>query len=158
MDAIPMTVKGRAKLEAEVRELEEVRRPQVAQDVAEARAMGDLRENGQYHAAREELAMIDAKLSDLKDKLARATIMEAKDIEKDVVMLGAKVKVRDLGDKSEEVFQLVGEGEQDYTQNRILVTSPFGQGLVGHKVGDTVEIAVPRGKLRYKLLKIDYDL
>ena len=102
--------------------------------------------------------MIDAKVRDLSDRLARAEIITAKDIEKDVVMLGAKVTVQDLKDKSEETFHLVGEGEQDYAQNKILVTSPFGQGLVGHKVGDTVEIAVPRGTLRYKLLKIEYDL
>ena len=151
-----MTAKGREKLEAELK-VWEGKRPQVAQDVAEARAMGDLRENGQYHAAREELGMIDAKIRDLKDKLARGELIEEKDVEKDVVAIGAKVKVRDLGDKSEEVYHLVGEGEQDYAQNRILVTSPLGQGMVGHKVGESVEIPVPRGKLRYKILKIDYE-
>ena len=153
-----MTVKGRAKLEAEIRFLEEERRPQVAKDVAEAREMGDLRENGQYHAAREELGMIDAKVRDLQDKLSRAEIVAEKDIEKDVVMLGAQVTIQDLKDKSKEAFTLVGEGEQDYAQNRILVTSPFGQGLVGHKLGETVEIQVPRGVQRYKILKIDYEL
>ena len=153
-----MTAKGRAKLEAEIRFLQEERRPQVAKDVAEAREMGDLRENGQYHAAREELGMIDAKVRDLKDKLARAVILEEKDIERDVVMLGAQVTVQDLKDKSKETFHLVGEGEQDYAQNKILIASPFGQGLVGHKIGETVEIAVPRGTLRYKILKIDYEL
>ena len=152
-----MTEKGRKKLEQELKSWED-KRPKVAQDVAEAREMGDLRENAQYHAAREELSMIDAKVRDLRDKLARAEMIEEKDIEKDVVMLGASVTVQDLKDKSRETFQLVGEGEQDYAQNRILVTSPFGQGLVGHKVGETVEIAVPRGTQRYKILKIDYDL
>ena len=151
-----MTAKGRAKLEKELKTWED-KRPQVAQDVAEARDMGDLRENGQYHAAREELGMIDAKVRDLKDRLARAELIEAKDVEKDVVAIGAKVKVRDLGDKSEEVFHLVGAGEEDYAQNKILVTSPFGQGLIGHKVGDTVEIQVPRGVLKYRILKIDYE-
>ncbi len=157
MDQIPMTTKGREKLEAEIRHLELEKRPKVAQDVAEAREMGDLRENGQYHAAREELAMIDAKVRDLKDKLARAVLIKAGDIEKDIVQLGARVTVRDLGDKSEEVYHLVGEGEQDYSQNRILAVSPLGQGLMVHKVGDTVEIPVPKGKLRYKILKIDYE-
>lgn len=157
MDEIPMTTKGREKLEAEIRHLEQDKRPQVAQDVAEAREMGDLRENGQYHAAREELAMIDAKVRDLKDKLARAVLIKAEDIEKDIVQLGARVTVRDLGDRSEEVYHLVGEGEQDYSQNRILAVSPLGQGLLVHKVGDTVEIPVPKGKLRYKILKIDYE-
>lgn len=157
MDQIPMTTKGREKLETEIRHLEEEKRPKVAQDVAEAREMGDLRENGQYHAAREELAMIDAKVRDLRDKLARAILIRAEDIEKDIVQLGARVTVRDLGDKSEEVYHLVGEGEQDYSQNRILAISPLGQGLMVHKVGDTVEIPVPKGKLRYKILKIEYE-
>lgn len=152
-----MTAKGREKLEAEIRHLESDRRPAVAQDVAEAREMGDLRENAQYHAAREELGMIDAKLRDLKDKLARASMIRADEIERDVAMMGARVTVKDLKDKSLEVFQLVGEGEQDYAQNRILVTSPLGQGLVGHKIGETVEIAAPRGKLRFQILKIEYD-
>ena len=111
-----------------------------------------------FRSAREELSLIDAKVRDLKDKLARAEMIREKDIERDVVMLGAKVTVQDLKHKSKETFHLVGEGEQDYAQNKILVTSPFGQGLVGHKVGETVEIAVPRGTLRYKILKIDYDL
>ena len=151
-----MTAKGRARLEAELKGWED-KRPKVAQDVAEAREMGDLRENGQYHAAREELGMIDAKIRDLQDKLARATLITEKDIERDIVAVGAKVSVRDLSDRSEEVFHLVGEGEQDYAQNRILVTSPLGQGMVGRKVGETAEIAVPRGTLRYKILKIEYD-
>ena len=157
METVPMTEKGRRKVEQELKAWED-KRPKVAQDVAEAREMGDLRENAQYHAAREELSMIDAKVRDLKDKLARAEMIAEKDIERDVVMLGAGVTVQDLKDKSKETFFLVGEGEQDYTQNKILVTSPFGQGLVGHKVGETVEIAVPRGTQRYKILKIEYDL
>ncbi len=156
-EQIPMTAKGRAKLESDLQTWED-KRPKVAQDVAEAREMGDLRENGQYHAAREELSMIDAKIRDLKDKLARATLITEKNIERDIVAVGAKVAVRDLGDRSEEVYHLVGEGEQDYAQNKILVTSPFGQGLVGHKAGETVEITVPRGILRYKILKIDYEV
>lgn len=151
-----MTAKGREKLEAELKTWED-KRPKVAKDVAEAREMGDLRENGQYHAAREELAMIDAKVRDLKDKLARAVLIKASDIEKDLIQLGAKVTVKDLDDKVEEVYHLVGEGEQDYSQNRILVTSPLGQGLMIHKIGDVVEIPVPRGKLRYKILKIQYE-
>ena len=156
MDQIPMTAKGREKLEKELKTWED-KRPKVAQDVAEAREMGDLRENGQYHAAREELGMIDAKVSSLKDKLARAVLIKAEDIEKDIVQLGARVTVRDLGDRSEEVYHLVGEGEQDYSQNKILAVSPLGQGLMVHKVGDTVEIPVPKGKLRYRILKIDYE-
>ena len=151
-----MTAKGRAKLEKDLKSWED-KRPKVAQDVAEAREMGDLRENAQYHAAREELSMIDAKIRDLTDRLARAELIEAKDVERDVVAIGAKAKVRDLSDKSEEVFHLVGAGEEDYTKNKILVTSPFGQGLIGHKVGDTVEIQVPRGVLKYKILKIAYE-
>ena len=156
MESVPMTVKGRAKLEKELKVWED-KRPKVAQDVAEAREMGDLRENAQYHAAREELGMIDAKIRDLQDRLARAEILTDKDVEKDVAAIGAKVRVKDLGDKSEEVYHLVGEGEQDYAQNKILVTSPFGQGLIGHKVGETVQIQVPRGTLKYKILKIDYE-
>ena len=152
-----MTAKGREKLEKELKHLEEDRRPTVAQDVAEARELGDLRENGQYHAAREELSMIDAKIRDLKDRLARCTLIKDSEIERDVAMMGAKVTVRDLKDKSTEAFHLVGEGEQDYEKGRILVTSPLGQALVGHKVKDKVEVPVPKGTWKLEILKIEYE-
>ena len=152
-----MSAKGREKLQADLKAWED-KRPKVAQDVAEAREMGDLRENAQYHAAREELSMIDAKIRDLADKLARAEVIRDDEIERDIVAIGARVSVRDLGDKSEEDFHLVGEGEQDPAQNRILVTSPFAQGLIGHKVGEIVQIQVPRGTLRFRILKIDYSI
>ena len=151
-----MTAKGRTKLETELKRWED-KGPQVAQDVAEARAMGDRRENGQYHAAREELGMIDAKIEDLRDKLFRAVLITEKDVERDVAAVGAKVTVKDLDGGPDETYHLVGEGEQDYDQNKILVTSPLGQGMVGRKVGEKTEIPVPRGKLRYKILKIEYE-
>lgn len=151
-----MTVAGRDKLEAEIRRLETVERPRVAQDVAEARSLGDLRENGQYHAAREELGQIDAKVALLKDKLARSELVREAGIDRGIVAIGAKVTVQDLSDDSEEVFHLVGEGEQDYAANKILVTAPFAQGLVGRRKGETAEVQIPRGILRYRILEIEY--
>jgi transcription elongation factor GreA len=150
-----MTEKGLQKLEAELNELKYERRPKVAADVARFREMGDLRENAEYHAAREELAMIDAKTAQLETKLSCAEIIPEGSVETDSVVFGTRVTVREEGSQEEETFDLVGEGEGDPAQNKILTTSPLGQSLLTKKAGEIAVFKGPRRTVRYKILRIE---
>ena len=131
--------------------------PKIAQRIADARAEGDLKENAEYHGARESQGMLQAKINLLKDKLARANIIDIANVNKDEVCFGATVKVLDTDIDDEEEITLVGAGEEDYDTGKYLVTSPIGQGLVGSKVGDEVSIEVPKGKINFKILEIRYE-
>ena len=156
-DRVYMTRQGYDKLRAELEQMENVEMPKIAQAIADARAEGDLSENAEYHAQRENQGMMQAKINLLKDKLHRAQIMDMSDVNKDQVSFGATVKVLDLDFDDEEEFTLVGAGEDDPDNGRIQVTSPLGQGLIGSKVGQKVEIEVPAGKLKFKILEIRYE-
>ena len=155
--ATPMTQEGLDKLNAELNELEN-RRPHILLSIKEAREKGDLSENAEYHAAREELAMTEEKISDLKFKVGNATLVDKSKIGGDAVVFGATVKVRDMATKDEEEYMLVGEGEADPLANRILTTSPVGQALLTKKVGDVVEVPVPKGKIKFKILEIRFGV
>jgi transcription elongation factor GreA len=156
-ERIPMTRNGYNKLKAELDELQNEKMPEIEQRIATARAEGDLSENAEYHGARESQGMLMAKINLLKDKLARASILEAVKGPKDEVLFGCTVVVKDLDFGDTEEFTLVGAGEEDYDAGRINVASPFAQGLVGKKVGDQVEIEVPAGKNRFEILEIRSD-
>ncbi len=153
-DLIPMTRAGYEKIKAEVEHLENVEMPAVSQRVADARGEGDLSENAEYHGARESQGMLQAKINLLRDKLARAALVDPSKLPKGEVVFGSVVVVKDLDFDDEETFQLVGAGEEDYDAGKILVTSPLAQGLLGKKVGDKVEIPVPAGTMRFKVLEI----
>ena len=155
-DIIPMTQDGYNKIRAEIAHMEKVEMPQIAEKIAEAREEGDLKENAEYHGQRERQGMLQAKINLLRDKLARASIVDMSKIPKDEVAFGCTVKVKDLDFDDEEEFTLVGAGAEDYDSGKILVTSPFGQGLIGKKVGETAEVDVPAGKLKFKILKIEF--
>jgi transcription elongation factor GreA len=156
-DLIPMTRVGYEKLKAELDHMDSVEMPKLAQRVADARSEGDLSENAEYHGARESQGLLQAKINLLRDKLARATIVDTSKTPKDEVAFGATIVVKDLDFGDEEIFVLVGAGEEDYDTGRILVTSPLAQGFIGRKVGDSTEIPVPKGTMRFKILKISYD-
>lgn len=156
-ERIPMTRKGYDKLKAELDQMDQVEEPKLAKRVAEARAEGDLRENAEYHGARESLSLLHAKMNLLRDKLARAELIDTANLPRDEVVFGSTVVVRDLGFGDEESFTLVGAGEEDYDNGRILSTSPLAQGLLGKKKGDKVEIDVPAGKLNFEILEIRFD-
>jgi transcription elongation factor GreA len=153
-DRIPMTREGYDKLKAEHDRLRNVEMISVTTRVADARAMGDLSENAEYHAAREDQGILQAKINDMADRLARATIIDMSTLPKDVVAFGSKVKVMDLDLDEEETYELVGPGQENPDKGRILTGSPIGQGLLGRKIGETVEIPVPRGTIRFKILEI----
>jgi transcription elongation factor GreA len=156
-DRIPMTRSGYEKIRAEVQRMEQEEMPRIAERVAAARSEGDLSENAEYHGARESQGMLQAKINLLKDKLARAQLMDTASLPKDEVAFGATVKVLDLDYNDEESFTLVGAGEEDYDAGKINITSPVGQGLLGKKVGDVAEIEVPKGTLRFRILEIAFD-
>jgi len=154
IERIPITREGYEKLKADLDRMQNVEMTEVAKRIATARAMGDLSENAEYHAAREDQGMLQARIDALKDKLSRAYFVERNNLPSDTVLFGCRVKVKDLGLGEEETFELVGPGEEDYNNNKILTTSPIGQGLIGKKQGDMVEIDVPMGKLRLEILEI----
>ncbi len=155
MSSIPVTVEGKRKLQAELDELT-ARIPAIAKAVEEAREKGDLRENAEYHAAREEMGMTNARIAELKSKVARAVVVDATQIDTSTVSFGATVKLQDLKDKSVEDWFLVGEGEDDALENKILGSSPMGSALIGRKVGETIVVKAPVGDLKFKIQKISY--
>jgi transcription elongation factor GreA len=116
--------------------------------------MGDLSENAEYHAAREDQGILQARINDISDRLSRAVIIDPSSLPKDTVVFGSRVRVRDLDIDEEEIYELVGPGQENPDHGRILSTSPIGQGLLGRKKGETVEIQVPRGTIRFQVLDI----
>jgi transcription elongation factor GreA len=156
-ERIPMTRTGYDKIKAELYELENERMPEIEKRIGAARAEGDLSENAEYHGARESQGLLQAKINLLKDKLSRADLVDPATLPKGQVVFGATVKVKDLDFGDQEVFTLVGAGEEDYDSGRILVTSPLAQGLLGKKVGERAEIQVPAGTNRFEILEIRFD-
>jgi transcription elongation factor GreA len=155
-ERIPITREGYEKLKADLDRMQNFEMIEVAKRIAAARELGDLSENAEYHAAREDQGMLQARINALKDKLSRAYFMDKNNLPADTVVFGSRVRVKDLDAGEEEVFELVGPGEEDYDNNRILTTSPIGQGLLGKKPGETAEIAVPRGVLRFEIVEISF--
>jgi transcription elongation factor GreA len=153
-DRIPMTRAGYDKIKADLDQLYTVELPKILERVATARAEGDLSENAEYHGAQESRGMMEARINVLRDKLSRAAIVDASQMPKGEITFGATVRVKDLVYDDEEEFTLVGAGEEDYDSGKILITSPLAQGLVGKKIGDRVEIAVPQGTLKFEVLEI----
>ena len=156
MDKIPMSERGRQRLEAELEQLETVRRPQVSAQVAEYRAHGDLSENAPYHAAREELGMTDAKIGQLKDILNRGFIVDRSKFPEGMVVFGTKVVLSNCESQQEETWLLVGEGEQDPDRGFILTTSPLGQSLMTRKLGEEFEADLPGGTVKYKVKEVSF--
>ena len=156
MDKVYMSKDGFERLTKELDEMKNVKRPEIQEAIATARAFGDLKENAEYHAAREAQGMLEAKIRQLEDKLARTEIVDSSNIPTDAVHFGAKVEVKDLDTGDIENYELVGAGDDDPMNDKILVSSPFAQALLEHKVGDEVEVNAPAGVLRFKILKIEY--
>jgi transcription elongation factor GreA len=156
-ESIPMTRAGYEKIKAELDQLEHVEMPTIAARIAAARNEGDLSENAEYHGSRESLGMLQAKINLLRDKLSRAVLVDPSKLPKDEVVFGATVVVKDLDFGDEEIFVLVGAGEEDYDAGKILVTSPLAQGLLGKKKGDQTEIPVPKGTMRFEILEVRFE-
>jgi transcription elongation factor GreA len=156
-DYIPMTRDSYNRKRAELAHMEHEEMPMILEKLAAARSEGDLSENAEYHAQREAQGLLQARINKLKSDLGRASIVDPSKLPTDQVAFGATVVVRDLDIDDEEEFTLVGAGDEDYDAGKYLITSPIGQGLLGKKVGDKVEIPVPRGVLKYEILAIRFD-
>ena len=157
MDRQPISREGYEKLRDEIRRLEHEEMPKIAEQIATARAEGDLSENAEYHGQREAQGLLQAKINQLKTKLASCEIVDKDSMPKGIVNFGSTVTIKDLRDGSEERYALVGPGEEDYDSDppRILTSSPVAQGLIGKKVGDSVEVTIPSGTLRMEIVAID---
>jgi transcription elongation factor GreA len=156
-ESVPMTRQGYDRLKAELARLESEEMPLVTQKLADARAEGDLKENAEYHAQRENQGMLMAKINELRSKLASAEIVDTSALPKDTVAFGAAVKVKDLEFGDEDTYTLVGAGDEDYETGKILVTSPIGQALLGKKVGEIADVNAPAGLLKFEVLDISFD-
>jgi transcription elongation factor GreA len=151
---IPMSKEGYDKLKAQLDKMKHEDMARVAEQIAQARGYGDLSENAEFDAAVEAQGMLQARINELQSKLGQAYIVDKATVSTDRVAYGLKVRVLDVDVKEEEDFVLVGPGEEDYDQNKILITSPIGQALVGKQVGDEVQVQIPRGVLKLKVLEI----
>jgi transcription elongation factor GreA len=154
IDRVPMTREGYEKKKAELDRLQNVEMIEITKRVATARDLGDLSENAEYHAAREDQGLLQANIDSLRDLLSRATIVDKSSLPTDTIAFGSRVRVMDLDMDEEETFELVGPGQENPDKNRILTSSPIAQGLLGKKKGDKVSIQVPRGVIRFKVLEI----
>lgn len=154
VERVPVTRAGLDKLKAELKELE-ARRPELQRAVKEAREHGDLSENAEYHAAREAFATLEERIRGLKSKIDLADIVDDGKLPDDVSTIGSTLTLLDLDTDEEVEFTLVGAGEDDLFSGRILTTSPMGQALLRRKPGDELEVKVPRGIIRYRVLKLE---
>ena len=149
-----MTAEGLQKLEEELQFLESVERPRVIAAIAEARDKGDLSENAEYDAAKEEHGILESKIALIKSKIVDARIIDENDINTDEVQILTKVRVLNLKTNQEKVYQLVTEGEANIAEGKLATTTPIAKGLLGKRVGDVAEVVVPAGKLQFKILDI----
>jgi transcription elongation factor GreA len=154
MADIYLSREGYEKLREELDYLKTSKRRELSKAIGEARAHGDISENAEYDAAKEAQGLNEKKITELEGKLARAKILEEEGIPTDEVLIGAKVKLKDMESGEELEYTLVAEEEADYAQGKISTSSPVGSGLLNHKENETVKIKIPAGTLRYKILKI----
>ncbi|MFZ9036156.1 MAG: transcription elongation factor GreA [Francisellaceae bacterium] len=154
---IPMTVRGEARLKEELKDLKSVKRPKVIAAIAEAREHGDLKENAEYHAAREQQAFIEGRIKEIEHKLANAQIIDVTRLTNNgKVIFGATVTLFNLDNEQETVYQIVGDDEADVKLNRISVSSPISRALVGKEEGDEVSVKTPGGMIDYEIMNVEY--
>lgn len=151
---IYLTQEGYEKLRGELEYLEKTKRREIAKALEHARSLGDLSENAEYDSAKNEQAHCEKKIAELKEKLGRARIIDSSDVPKDQVFIGAKVQLIDVDTQEEMEYLLVSQEEADYEKGKISISSPVGKALMQRKTGDVVEIKVPAGVLKYKIISI----
>jgi transcription elongation factor GreA len=151
-----MTADGHAAIADEIKHLKSVERPRIIKAIAEARAHGDLSENAEYHAAKEQQGWTEARVAELEDILSRAEVIDVSKLSGDTVKFGAKVKLVDEDTDEESSYQIVGEFEADVKSGKLSISSPIARALIGKSVGDSVEVNTPGGGKSYEILKISY--
>ena len=155
MEKVPLTKAGFAKLDAELKELKSVRRPAVIKAIAEAREHGDLSENAEYHAAREQQSHIEGRIKELESIIGRADVIDISRMS-GAIKFGATVKIVDEDTDEEKTYQIVGEAEADIEQGLLNIKSPLARALIGKEEGDSVEVKTPGGVKDYEILEITY--
>ncbi|MEI2780304.1 MAG: transcription elongation factor GreA [Candidatus Competibacter sp.] len=154
---VPMTVAGAAKLRAELLELKTVARPRITAAIAEARAHGDLKENAEYHAAREQQSFTEGRIADIESKLANAQIIDVATLPRsDKVVFGSTVLLGEEDSEEEKRYQIVGEDEADIKEGKISFGSPIARALIGKLVGDVVDVQTPGGLKSYEIVDVQY--
>ena len=158
MSKVPLTVRGAEKLREELNELKTIARPRVIKAIAEAREHGDLKENAEYHAAREQQSFIEGRIKDIEAKLSNAQIIDVKTLNAEGrVVFGATVDVMDIDRDEELTYQIVGEDEADVKHGRISVTSPLARALIGKEEGDVAVLEAPGGTRELEILEVRYE-
>ncbi len=157
MQKIPMTVKGALKLRQELEKLTTIDRPNISKAIGEARAMGDLKENAEYHAAKENQGLIEARIRDIEAKLSNANIIDVTKLPHNgIVVFGTTVTVFNSNTHQEESYQLVGDDEADVASGKISINSPIARALVGKREGDITNATTPRGVIELEIIRIEY--
>jgi transcription elongation factor GreA len=155
-DVLPITLRGKQKLEEELRRLLQEERPAVIRAIEAARENGDISENADYDAAKERQAWIEARIGELQGQLAGAEVVDTSKIKADRVVFGATVKLQDLEDDKVVTYQIVGTDEADVGQGRVSIISPLARALIGKQVGATIEVKAPNSDREYEILKIEF--
>ena len=156
IEKVPMTAAGHAALADELKKRQAVDRPRIIEHIAEARSHGDLSENAEYHAAKEEQSHNEGRIAELEDKLARADIIDISKLSGDTIKFGATVTLIDEDTEKKAVWQIVGEVEADAKKGKISITSPLARALIGKKKGATVEVNTPGGAKAYEITKVEW--
>lgn len=157
MSKVPLTVNGAEKLKEELKELKSVARPRVIQAIAEAREHGDLKENAEYHAAKEQQGFIEGRIAEIEGKLSNAQIIDVKEIDAGgKIIFGTTVVLSDEGTGNEVTYQIVGDDEADIKESKISVNAPISRALIGKEEGDFVEVQTPGGLKEYEILQVKY--
>lgn len=157
MQKFPMTPAGHAALEAELKHLKSVERPEIIQAISTARDHGDLSENAEYHAAKEKQGFIEGRIQELESKLSLAQVIDTSKMNAEKVTFGAVVQIVNEDTDEESTYQIVGEDEADVKAGKISNTSPIARAMIGKEVGDTFEVIAPGGSKGYEILEIGYD-
>ncbi|MGI9350800.1 MAG: transcription elongation factor GreA [Rhizobiaceae bacterium] len=156
MEKVPMTAGGHKALEEELQKRQSEDRPAIIQAIAEARAHGDLSENAEYHAAKEQQSHNEGRVSELEDILSRAEIIDVTKLSGDTVKFGATVQIADEDTDEESTYQIVGDQEADVKEGKISISSPISRALIGKSEGDSVEVVAPGGAKSYEILSVKF--
>lgn len=156
MERVPMTAQGYARLEAELKTLKTVERSEVIKAIADARALGDLSENAEYHAAREKQGFIEGRITELESKLSRADVIDVTKLSGATVRFGATVTLVDEDTDEESRYQIVGVDEADIKMGLLSFSAPLARALIGKSVGDSIEVQTPGGARSYEILKVEF--
>ncbi len=155
VEKVPMTPQGAVKLKEELTRLKE-ERPKISREIGVAREHGDLSENAEYHAAKERQGMVEARIKDIEDKLARSEVIDPSKLKGDRVQFGATVTLLNLDSDEEVTYQIVGAEEADIDQGTISISAPLARALIGREVGDEVKVKLPAGLRRFEVVTVDY--